>query len=173
MKTKLIYALLGAALLPFYGCEKGEKALISDDKVELYLLESFSTIGTSRQIDESAVLLKQQPLIVYADFLYYDTSDFSFGLSDKAVNAINNIQHSTFGVPFAITVNDTLIYTAYFWPSYSSGGCNWAVVDPIMTRSGEMQVRLGYPGQFPGQTIPDRRNDRRIVNVFKNDNKIK
>jgi hypothetical protein len=37
----------------------------------------------------------------------------------------------------------------------------------------KMQVRLGYPGLLPGQVIPDKRNDPRIIQVFKQDNKLK
>jgi hypothetical protein len=75
---------------------------------------------------------------------------------------------------FAIKANDTLVYTGYFWPSYSSVSCDWVVVDPNMTGIGNtMQVSLGYPGLIQGKIIQDKRNDKRIVQILREDRKLK
>jgi hypothetical protein len=156
------------------GCEKNESYLDSNSKVELYLMDTYLKIGNSSQIDENSVVTENKPLIYYSDFLSYDSTECIFELSDRAIVAIKNLDHSVHGLAFAIKANDRLIYTGYFWPGYSSASCDWIVIDPFMTSIGnKIQVRLGYPGLIQGQTIQDKRNDERIILIFKNDNKLK
>lgn len=174
MKTKLLFSMLGLFFLLTCGCEKNESNVNSNEKIELYLIDTYSKIGYSYQIDENSVVTKNTPLIYYSDFLSYDSTECTFEVSDKAVAAIKNLEHSVHGLPFAIKANDTLIYTGYFWPSYSSASCNWVVIDPIMTSLYQkIQVRLGYPGLIEGQTIQDNRNDERIIRILKLDHKLK
>lgn len=158
----------------FSGCEKTQSIPGSNGKVELFMIETFSTIKNSAQIDVNSVVTKQSPLISYQDFLSYDSVQHEFSLSNKALDAINGLKHSVHGLPFAIKVNDTLVYTGYFWPSYSSASCDWVVIDPFLANANKKAtVRLGYPGLIQGQTIEDKRNDKRILRIFKQDNKLK
>ncbi|HET6558398.1 MAG TPA: hypothetical protein VFG54_13855 [Prolixibacteraceae bacterium] len=174
MKTKLMFSILGLFILIAYGCKKNEPSVSSNEKIELYLIETYSKIGYSYQIDENSVVTKNTPLIYYSDFLSYDSTEYTFEVSDRALEAIKNLNHSVHGLPFAIMANDTLVYTGYFWPSYSSASCDWVVIDPIMASIGKrIQVRLGYPGLVQGHTIEDKRNDERIIRIFKLDNKLK
>jgi hypothetical protein len=171
MKKRLIYLTFGLLALIVNGCEKDSN---SNQKVELYLIDNYSKIGTTYQINESSVIMKGSPLIYYTDILSYDSTEFIFELSDRAVGAIKNLEHSVHGLAFAIKADNKLIYTGYFWPSYSSTSCGWIVIDPLTTSIGnKMQVRLGYPGLIQGQIIPDKRNDQRIIQIFKQDNKLK
>jgi len=95
-------------------------------------------------------------------------------LSDKAIETLESLDYSVNGLAFAIKTNDTMIYTGYFWPSYSSASCDWVVIDPLMTSIGnKIQIRLGYPDLVQGQVIQDKRNDERIIRIFKRDNKLK
>lgn len=174
MKTKLIFSIFGLFILIAFGCKKDEPSETSDGKIELYLIDTYSKVGHSYQIDESSVVTKDTPLISYSDILSYDSSEYAFELSDKALAAIKNLELSVYGLPFAIKANGTLIYTGYFWPSYSSASCDWVVIDPIMANIGnKIQVRLGYPGLIQGQTIQDKRNDERIIQILKLDHKLK
>jgi len=67
-----------------------------------------------------------------------------------------------------------LIYTGYFWPSYSSVSCDWVIIDPLSVYSGnKIHVILSYPGQNAGVNIPDKRNDSRIIQIFQKDHKLK
>lgn len=174
MKATLLVSMVGLFILLAFGCKKDEPSGASDGKIELYLIDTYSKIGYSYQIDESSVVTKNTPLISYADFLSYDSSEYTFELSDRALAAIKNLEHSVHGLPFAIKANDTLIYTGYFWPSYSSAGCDWVVIDPIMASiRNKIEVRLGYPGLIEGKTIQDKRNDERIIRILKLDHKLK
>lgn len=177
MKRQIIFTALIVMLgFIFIACDKNSTSENTDTKngkVELYLLESFKTIGYTR-IDEKTVVTKAQPLVTYSNFLSYDPTKFTFKISAGARAAIENIKHSVFGTAFAIKANNELIYTGYFWPSYSSASCDWVIIDPIMfTPANEMKVVIGYPGGLmPGQVVPDNRNDKRIVEIFGRDNKL-
>ncbi|PCJ82500.1 MAG: hypothetical protein COA49_00070 [Bacteroidetes bacterium] len=175
MKQKLFYLIIGLLVTFSSGC-KNDNNVNSDSKgkVELFLIDSFSKIDNSYQIDENSVITESSPLITYADFLSYDSTEYTFELSEKAKEIIKNLEHAVHGLAFAIKANDTLIYTGYFWPSYSSASCDWIVIDPLMTNVGDkISVRLGYPGLVQGQIIQDKRNDERIIEIFKHDNKLK
>ena len=172
MKRKFFtYAIIGIFSILTFGCEKDE--INSNGKVELYLLDSYSKIENSFQIDETTIKTQASPLISYTDFISYDSVNYTFGLSDNAKNTIDNMEHSVYGVAFAVKANGILIYSGYFWPSYSSASCDWIVIDPLMTSIGnKITVSLGYPGLVQGQVIPDNRNDSRIIEIFENDNKL-
>lgn len=172
MKRRIfIYKIIGVFTIITIGCEKDK--ISSNGKVELYLLESYSSIENSFQIDETTIMTEAFPLINYSDFVSYDSTNYTFELSHKAKNTINNMEHSIEGVAFAVKANGTLIYSGYFWPSYSSATCDWIVIDPIMTSIGnKITVSLGYPGLVQEQVIPDYRNDSRIIEIFDNDNKL-
>ena len=172
MRQKIFtYLIIGILSSLTFGCEKDETS--SDSKVELYLLDSYSKIGNSFQIDDTTIKTKTSPLIRYSDFISYDAKNYKFEISGKAKSAIDNMQHSVHGVAFAVKANGTIIYSGYFWPSYSSASCDWIVIDPIMiSTDNKINVSLGYPGLFQGQVIPDKRNDSRIIEIFERDNKL-
>lgn len=172
MRQKIFtYVIIGIFSFLTFGCEKDE--INSDGKVELYLLESYSKIDNSFQIDEATIKTQTSPLISYADFISYDSTNYTFELSDRAKNMIENMEHSVHGVAFAVKADKTIIYSGYFWPSYSSASCDCIVIDPMMTSIGnKIIVSLGYPGLVQGQVIPDNRNDSRIIEIFKRDNKL-
>jgi hypothetical protein len=165
------HAIIGILSFALLGCEKEEMKL--DGIVELYLLDSYSTLENSFQIDETTITTNNFPLIGYLDFISYDPKNYTFEISDKAKNAIGNLEHSVHGVAFSVTANGTIIYSGYFWPSYSSASCDWIVIDPVMVGSdNKITVNLGYPGLVQGHTIKDRRNDGRIIRIFESDAKL-
>jgi hypothetical protein len=143
--------------------------------VEFYLLESFDTTGQYYfQIDETSVISKSEPLLTYSDLISYNAISFTFKITEAAKAKIKDLDHSVFGLAFAVKANRELIYTGYFWPCYSSASCDWLVIDPcfVYGDENEMQVSLGYPGLLQGVVIPDNRNDPRILAFFRNDNKL-
>ena len=171
MRRKIFtYAIITFFSIMALGCEK----VSSDGKVELYLLDSYKTVREhSCQIDETTVKTKANPLISYDDFISYDPLTHEFLLSDRTVKVINNTEQSVHGIAFAIKANGEIIYTGYFWPLYLSSTCDWVYIDPILTSfDNKMEVCLGYPGPIPEQAIPDKRNDSRIIKIFKGDHKL-
>jgi len=169
LKRISIFVILGLFIA---GCHKSEDTNYpSTGFVELYLLDSYKTIGYSKQIDETSIVTKADPLIAYSDILSYDSSNYTFKITDKAKSAVNSLGLSVFGVPFVIKANYVIIYSGYFWPSYSSATCDWTVIDPIMIDYHKgLKVELGYP--WPWASVPDKRNDKRILDIFADDHKL-
>ncbi len=172
-KKTFVYLSIGILSVFVWGCELDLERTDSESKVELYLLNSYSKMVDSYQIDEASVLIENSPLISYADLLSYDSLEYAFEISNKAMKAIENLEHSVHGLAFGIKADETLVYTGYFWPSYSSAICDWIVIDPIMASiDNKIIVSLGYPGLLQGMEIPDKRNDSRIIKIFESDNKL-
>ncbi len=170
MKTlNLITVILFALSLIIIGCEEDETENIKGNDVELYLIESYETTGTIHQIDENSVITNADPLLYYSDFTSYDTNNYLFELSEDGKNRIKNLEHSAAGIPFALKVDNEIIYTGYFLPGYTSLVIDWIVVDPIFVdQYNGIKVELG----FSGSEISDRRNDNKILDIFRQDNKL-
>lgn len=170
---KVVFLTLCACVagLLFTGCTKDPNILFSSGGVEIYLLKAYKTVENSQKIDEKSVVLKSTPVVRYADILSYNSDNHTYKVSDSALDAIKNIEHSVFGVAFALTANGRVVYTGYFWPMFSSASCNWITIDPIIAEyAKELKVTLGYPGDWEG--VEDRRNDERILSILARDKKL-
>lgn len=173
MKNIVFFIYLLIICFTFISCEKKNDTSTIKGTVDLYLIDSYETKPNSYQIIHSTVITKGTPLISYADILGYSPSKHTFTLTNEAIQIIKNLEHSVYGLPFAIKAHDELVYTGYFWPGYSSAGCDWVVIDPIFVEmKNTAKVRLGYPGLTEGMTIPDNRNDDRIIEIFRRDGKL-
>jgi hypothetical protein len=169
-KTNITIILSLIILIIFSSCNKYRDI---EGTVDFYLLESYETLDNSCGIDESTVETKNKPFIKYDDLLSYNSKRHYFKISDNAIKSIKNMDLSVFGIAFGIKANNELIYTGYFWPSYSSASCDWIVIDPLMiSNNGKLYIKLGYPGEFENNPVIDKRNDESILNIFKRDRKL-
>ncbi len=169
MKNHFLYLIFGI-LLSFNSCKKSNEIKPSG-QIDFYLLESYNS--NNFQIDESSIKLQNVPLINYSDIIWYDSTNHSFKITNDAKTKIKNLNHSTHGIAFAVLADNNLVYSGYFLPSYSSQSCNWIVIDPIeVDIYSEMKVKIGYPGLMQDVTIPDKRNDKQIINILARDNKL-
>ncbi len=74
---------------------------------------------------------------------------------------------------FAVKVNAELIYTGYFVCSTSSFYIAWTVISPYRyIPENELRINLGYPYLMNGESVPDHRNDGKILDVFRRDDKL-
>lgn len=172
-RHQLFPGLLALCFFFSVSCEKNEGEITGG--VELYLLESFDNIGQTCGIELSSVVTEEEPLIKYAEFKSYNAKDFEFKVTDIARGKIDSLEHSVTGIPFAVSADGEVIYTGYFWPAYSSAMCEWIVIDPLLLMWGgknTMHLELGYPGLIEGTVIPDERNNERILEIFRRDNKL-
>lgn len=162
---------LAFLLLGLTACEKYTGN--AEGEVELYLLESYEYLDQSWGIEKSSAEVESEPLITYSEFKSYNSKKYFFSITKSAAEKVENLDHSLNGLAFAIVANEEVIYTAYFWPSYSSASCDWVVVDPLMLGgSKELHVQLGYPGLLDGMQIPDERNNEVILDIFRRDGKL-
>ncbi len=171
MKTLILYFHIFLFAGLSHSCQKIN--IGQNGTVDFYLLDKYSTINQSCRIDENSVKTEKEPIIKYEDLLLYDNETYTFQLAENAAETVKNLHPSVYGLPFAIKANDELIYTGYFWPSYSSASCSWITIDPVMMEDNKIIVKKGYPGQIEGETIPDKRNDERILSIFRKDKKLR
>ena len=155
-----------------FSCEKDNTPSNAD--VEFYLLSSFITKDGTCKIIESSVILSDTALIKYDEIISYDKGNYSFKVSDKIADWLNDFEHNRIHThAFALTIDKEIIYTGYFWAGFSSAGCDWIVIDPLnYSGKNELKVRLGYPGLIEGDTIPDNRNNKRLLEVLRMDNNL-
>ncbi len=171
---KKLILILTVFVSLFSGCDSDNIDPRSEGKVEFYLLKSFETEKQSFVIDEESITLENDPIIVYEDLTSYDQTEHSFTVKESAIALLNELEPSIEKNAFALVADGEIIYTGYFWPSYSSTSCDWIVIDPVLAEiSGVLSVKLGYPGLTPDQSIEDRRNDPRLIKVLEGDNKLK
>lgn len=173
MKKLISYLpILLAILFLTESCDKKEDTNNVIGDVEMYLLESYETIDNTMQINESTVVLKPDVFINYSNMVSYNQSSYTFKITDETKTNIKNLESELYRHAFAITANKKVVYTGYFWSSYSSMICDWVCIDPIMIDYYDgLEVNLGYPGLMDGMVIPDKRNDSQITAIFKRDNK--
>ena len=170
----LCNSLVLISALFFSSCRENTSELLVDsgDVVEIYLLESFTKTGDLK-IDESTIQLKSTPLITYSDIVSYNSSKHIFKLTDNGKNAIANLTQSGIRMAYAVKAKGEVIYTGYFWSNVMSSSCDWGVMDIIdLPIKNEIIVKIGYPWLLAGDNIPDKRNDKRIIDVLKSGNKL-
>lgn len=170
MKKSVILLI---TVISFLSCNNDDKDY-PEGGVDIYLIESYETQENSAAIVKNSVVLGESPIVSYNEIVSYNKNEHLFSLTGAATERITNLEHSVSGVPFAVTASSEIIYTAYFWPAYSSATCNWVVADPIMMDyQGGLKVELGYPGLLDGMEIPDYRNDETLIGIFERDGKLR
>lgn len=169
MKKLLLLMFLFSTLV--FACDKNDDPVVGE--VEFFLLDSYETYGNTPAIDATTAVLENTPFLSYADLVSYNSETYTFELSAAGVEAVKDQSYPVDGKAFGVVANGNLIYTGYFWPSYSSMSCHWVVIDPTLTEiNNQLRVRLGYPGEANDGSIPDERNEDVILDVFKRDGKL-
>ena len=172
VKNTIIAVLILFVSIYISSCEKDNTP--SNAEVEFYLLSSFKTKdGTCKIIDSSAIM-SDSALVKYDEIISYDMRDYSFKVSDRIADWLNDFENNRIHTrAFALTIDKEVIYTGYFWAGFSSAMCGWIVIDPLnYSGKNELDVRLGYPGLIARDTISDNRNDKRLLDVLRMDKKL-
>lgn len=152
-------------------CEK--KNPVQDGELNIYLLSDQDSGNELWEIDESKITLEENPFIYYEDIISYKAMDHTFMITTSASERIGSRGNSLHRCTFAMVANEKIIYTGYFWSAFSSAICPWITIDPIYARyAGELKIQLGYPGLLEGMSIPDRRNDERLLRILRHDRKL-
>lgn len=170
--TRSIIILLLTVILA--GCERYQSVSQKGNGLEFYLMKDFQRVGTSAKIINSTVELSDSVIISYDEIKSYNSDTYTFTVTDNCADRLNDFENSHIhGMPFAVTVNKEVIYTGYFWCSFSSASVDWITIDPLnYSGNNQLRVSLGYPGLFDGDYIPDNRNDPRILDFLRVDGKL-
>jgi hypothetical protein len=156
------------------GCEKFQALREPGKGVEFYYISDYQKIGNTFKINNFTVNLSDSVLIGDEEIISYDPDTYTFRVTGACADRLGNFRTNQLqGATFAVTVNKQLVYTGYFWFSFSSMSVDWITIDPLLcpnTRS--LRVSLGYPGIFGSDYIPDNRNDQKLINYLRNDGKL-
>jgi len=163
-KLFIIITVITSALA---SCEK-----LSESGLEIYLLTDYQKKSPASEIISGSEKLSENPIISYNDIILYDSTEHYFQIAESKAQELRQIKWSTQGTAFSLTINKQIIYSGYFMPGYSSLGLNWISIDPLAFDS-KIRVTLGYPVDWPQFQGPDPRNDSRIINYLRKDNKLK
>ena len=165
MKSLLI--IIAAITSVLASCEK-----ISESGLEIYLLTDYQKKSPAAEIISGSEELSENPIISYNDIILYDSVEHYFQTSESKAQELRQIKWGTQGTAFSVTINKQIIYSGYFMPGYSSLALNWISIDPLAFDS-KVRVTLGYPVDWPQFPGADPRNDSRIINYLRKDNKLK
>jgi hypothetical protein len=144
--------------------------------VALYLITSPANLGNDpAALDRAAVSLSESPFINYNEIESYTTSTYTFQVKDAAAEKLKGLSLTIplAGKPFALVVDGTPAYYGYFWNPISS----FSSIYPIITldRTSDSKTLLVSLMKFgpSGPVVTDPRNDSRLLNRLKQDNKLK
>ena len=158
--------------LSFISCEKDDELNEILGDVNIYLLDSYKSSGYGT-ISKNSIVLKPEPLISYSEIISYNKDEYVFEISENAMQITKGEQIPAHGLPFAVTANKEIIYTGYFWSRISSAICEAIIIELIVSEfdnSFNLSLKLGFPEDLV--SVPDKRNDNRILNIFRRDNKL-
>lgn len=113
-------------------------------------------------------------IVSYNEIVGYDSTYHTFLLTETAYQRI--ISRITPGFPdpgfsFDVRLNNQLIYTADFVPFYHSSSRN-DIITFVPHEPGLIAIKLGYQSPPELFTGTDHRNDSRIIEQLKKDNKL-
>ncbi|RYZ49356.1 MAG: hypothetical protein EOO14_20785 [Chitinophagaceae bacterium] len=159
MKRLFVLALLAGLLV---GCKKE-----GEDKVEIYLLESFTRTvdasATPATIKITDARFSGSPLVADADIAGYSPAKHTFYLKKNVNPAIKNFGPDK---AFAVTVNRQPVYYGEFRPLHlSSVVYGISFVEPYMTTR-EMKIDYLWLDNVPRIQNLDKRNDSRLVKAL-------
>jgi len=156
----LLLGIIGA------GCNKNHD--LAKNKVEIYLLESFSRVSnpvSPYAISITDARLEKQPLVRNGDIDYYEQAQYLFKLKKNIKPLIKDFSGDR---GFAVTVNNETVYYGVFHPAFlSSLTFGVATIDPfaLTTESSVTMQYLNFDNNVQLAQL-DKRNDPRILNAL-------
>ncbi len=170
MKYGLLYCLL--VILFATGCSKN-----NDQQVAIYMLKSFTATATPSSLTSppttviTNAVIENTPLVADNDILSYLPSETTFMLR-KDIKPI--IERYGSDKAFVVMVNNEPVYFGMFHPAYySSINFGVATIDPIFFNNNALKIQYATFSGYPDLAALDKRNDRRILNVFRVTGRLK
>jgi hypothetical protein len=159
MKTSAFFLFL----LLIFGASCGKSG---DQLVEVYRFKIARGVGPCK-VDSSKAELADTPLISNNSIKAYNKKEYEFLISNEAGEKINGLMDNE---ALALTVDKELIYYFVNKPIYSSSICSYHI---SMDHASLNKLRMYIVNINPATTIPDQRNDSRLINALAAQRKIK
>lgn len=164
-KTVKQVLLLSLLFWLFAGCRKQNA---SDDKIEIYLLQTYTrsldTALAPAVIRYNNVTLSAVPLVADRDITGYSAVNTTFHLRKNPAPAVRDFGPDK---AFAVTVNKEIIYVGEFRPAWlSSVVFGIATITPTFISDKKMKIDFIQIDNRPDAKDLDRRNDKRILDAL-------
>lgn len=168
MKNILLFLVITAF---FSSCSKKCELESAGKQLDFYFLEQYKTKANSFEILPESIVLSKIKAITYKEIYSYSKKSHCFEIDKNAIKRLNNepYLHSK---AFALVIDNEIIYTGYFWSAFSSAICDWTNIDYLDYGNNLLCVKLGYPTDSFGLNHPDERNNDKILELLKCDNKL-
>lgn len=188
ISVKLIFVILVGSLLVFAGCSdipvtRVTEALAGNDFSIRVMSDAIpSEVRAARSdwdwgLDETHV-------IVMDDIIEYVWETHQIVLTPEAFQHISELTVSTFGRPFAVCIDDTIIYRGFFYVMYSSQLFPGVTImqpfgDPLVFEGRKNTISIKYvqpPSLVESQwtvEAEDPRDDERIMDTLERAGKLK
>ena len=159
-------AFIPILLLLFQQCRKD--STIPGDKVAIYRLKSYQLVPNKCQVDNSTDILADTALISNDEIINYSKKTYQYKLT---VSAIDKLKALADGTPFAVTVDNNVIYYGILKPSYSSSTCFHSITMDYVMPDNTIILRIGYPGS--GENVDDQRNNALLLATLREQGKLR
>ncbi len=164
---------IGMFLALIYGCRQADENKLTTDLDFSIYLTTDSLVNTDLVLNN--LVMETKPFIKYGDIISYDSAKHILELNYK-VDTIFKYNYRLDRRGFVAVMNNTTkIYCGTFWsPAHSDINSNIAITLPIDGISNDscLKIIAGHPNTSynKGYSIV---NDKRIIELFKKDRKIK
>ena len=162
MRTSNLFVFL----LLIFAVSCGKSGAGAGQLVEVYRFKVVTGAGPCK-IDTARAELADTPLIGNNSIKAYHQKKYEFLISNEAGERINGLMDNE---PLALTVDKELIYYFVNKPIYSSSICPYHI---SMDHASLNKLRMYIVNISPATSIPDQRNDSRLINALAAQRKIK
>jgi len=163
-----IKALLFSLFCVILGCETPE----SPEVIPEVPLDLTGVTWAHINANDTGDIVIDSVIVCYDEILGYDSALHTYLIDQTAGERIRSILYPTSGKRFVVAVDSVIIFSALFFPAYSSMTVPTGsiAVEPF-SGSNKYRFESGYPSPdlYPGE---DPRNDSRIIERFQEDNKL-
>jgi len=185
MKTCQYFILLLAILL--LACQATNKQKSVEPTplkgVAIYLIATpIDLVADPTALDKISPNLEREPIINYNQITAYSPNSYTFTFTSEVVERLKEVSKELPLVsrPFALVADGSVVYYGLFFNPLSSYGSGYPFItlfdDSLSKKPVSEQIvmqvdfRKPYPG---GPTRPDLRNDPRLLDRLRKDNKLK
>ena len=169
-----IKALIISLFCVVLGCESPESPEIIPESPEIIPEVPLDLTGVTWahiNANDTGNIFIDSVIVCYDEILGYDSALHTYLIDPIAGERIRSILYPTSGSRFVVAVDSVIIFTALFFPAYSSSLVpTGTIATEPYSASYKYRFGSGYPPDLhPGE---DPRNDSRIIERFQEDNKL-
>lgn len=136
------------------------------EAVEFQLLDHYQ-LKSGTNFELVAVVPSGIPFISYDEIDSYSPQNHAFTVKEEALARIRQLSEPT---PYAVVVDEKVIYAGFFWPSFMSSPCDCLRIDPLAADD-EIKVELGY-ASLRNLSHIDSRNHVLLLSTLDRDGKL-